>query len=163
MRRILIALKHPQPPTPIRTDNTTAQSIINNTAKQRKSRAMDMRYYWLRDRIKQGQFMIYWRPGTENYGDYFTKHHPTAHHQKMRSVYITAENEHNANYSCTLRRGCVNNHNITAEVRGARTAYNGTHARTLADTVKLNTVITAIVEAVRRRTGRIDLLLNRIL
>ena len=81
----------------------------------------------------------------------------------MRSVYITAENEHNANYSCTLRRGCVNNRIIPAEVRGARTAYNGTHARTLADTVKLNTVITAIVEAVRRRTGRIDLLLNRII
>ena len=57
-RRILIALKNPQPPTPIRTDNTTAQGIINNSAKQRKSRAMEMRYYWLRDRIKQGQFSI---------------------------------------------------------------------------------------------------------
>ena len=82
MRRILIALKHPQPPTPIQTDNTTAQGIINNNAKQRKSRAMNMRYYWLRDRIKQVQFMIYWRPGTENYGDYFTKHQPAAHHRK---------------------------------------------------------------------------------
>ena len=41
-RQIPIALKHIQPPTPIRTDNATAQGIINNTAKQIKSRVMDM-------------------------------------------------------------------------------------------------------------------------
>ena len=64
---------------------------------------------------------------------------------------------------CHLPQPSVNNHIIPAGVRGARTTYNGTHARTLADTVKLNTVITAIVEAVRRRTGRIDILLNRII
>ena len=33
MRQTLIALKHPQPPTPIQTDNKTAQVIINNNAK----------------------------------------------------------------------------------------------------------------------------------
>ena len=48
-------------------------------------------------------------------------------------------------------------------MRGARIAYNGTHARTLADTVKLSTVMTAFVEAVRRQTGRINLLLARII
>ena len=59
--------------------------------------------------------------------------------------------------------GYVNNHIISAKVRRARTAHNGTHARTLADTVKLNTVMTDIVEAVRRRTGCINLLLDRII
>ena len=76
---------------------------------------------------------------------------------------MTNEQEHKANYSCTSRRGCVNNPIITAKVSGARTAHNGTRTRTLADTVKLGPVITAIVEAVRRQTGRINLLLARII
>ncbi len=75
IRTTLEELNHPQPPTPIKTDNSTASGIANNTLKQRKSRAMDMRFYWIRDRVKQNQFIIYWRPGTENLGDYFTKHH----------------------------------------------------------------------------------------
>lgn len=48
--------------------------------KQQKSKAMDMRFYWLRDCVQQRQFIIYWRPGTENLADYFTKHHLAAHH-----------------------------------------------------------------------------------
>jgi hypothetical protein len=37
--------EHPQPPTPIKTDNSTASGIANNTLKQRKSRSMDMHFY----------------------------------------------------------------------------------------------------------------------
>jgi hypothetical protein len=35
-------LGHPQPPTPIKTDNTTANGIANDTIKQKRSKAMDM-------------------------------------------------------------------------------------------------------------------------
>ena len=45
---------------------------------------MAMRFYWVRDQVRQDQFNIYWRPGTENLGDYYTKHHPLSHHQVMR-------------------------------------------------------------------------------
>ena len=41
---------HPQPPTPMITDNITASGIINVTFKQDKSKAIDMRFYWLIDR-----------------------------------------------------------------------------------------------------------------
>jgi hypothetical protein len=34
---------HPQPPTPLKTDNTTAEGIANDTVKQKRSKAMDMR------------------------------------------------------------------------------------------------------------------------
>jgi len=37
---------HPQPPTPVKTDNSTASGLANATIKQRKSRSMDMRFYW---------------------------------------------------------------------------------------------------------------------
>ena len=50
LHQILIKMGHPKPPTQIQTDNTTARDIITNTVKQRKTRAMDMRFYWLRDR-----------------------------------------------------------------------------------------------------------------
>jgi hypothetical protein len=60
-----------QPPRPIKTDNSTASGNANNTLKQRKSRAMDMRFYWIHDRVKQNQSIIYWQPGTATLGDYF--------------------------------------------------------------------------------------------
>ena len=53
----------------------------HNEAKRRK--AIDMRLYWVIDRVNQNQFLIYWRPGANNVGDYVSKHHSPAHHQTM--------------------------------------------------------------------------------
>jgi hypothetical protein len=39
---ILVELGHPQTPTPIHIDNTTAVGIVNNTIKQQRSQAMEM-------------------------------------------------------------------------------------------------------------------------
>jgi hypothetical protein len=44
---------HTQPPTPLRTDNSTAYGIVNETIKQKLSKAMDMQYHWLTDRVRQ--------------------------------------------------------------------------------------------------------------
>ena len=74
--------------TPIITDNSTAYRIINNTVKQKRLKAMDMQFYWLRDRIAQKQFIIFWPPGKSNTADYVPKHHPIAHHRQMRSVFL---------------------------------------------------------------------------
>ena len=56
--------------------------------KQQMSRAMDMRFYWLRDQVKQKHFHIHWKHSYLNLGDYVTKHHPTKHHQAVRSTYV---------------------------------------------------------------------------
>jgi hypothetical protein len=88
MRTTLEELGHPQQATPIRTDNSTACGIANKTVKQRRSKAIDMRFYWLQDRVKQGQFYIYWAPGAVNLGDYYTKHHSPAHHKHVRPIYL---------------------------------------------------------------------------
>jgi hypothetical protein len=87
IRHTLEALGHPQPPTPITTDNQVAKGLANDTVKQRRSKAIDMRFYWVRDRVRQGQFLILWSKGANNKGDYFTKHHPVAHHRAQRQVY----------------------------------------------------------------------------
>jgi hypothetical protein len=56
-------LGHPHPPTSLETDNTTATGYNNGTIKQKRTKAMDMRFYWIKDRVKQGQFNVYWGPG----------------------------------------------------------------------------------------------------
>jgi hypothetical protein len=73
-------LGHKQPATPMRTDNNTAEGIMNGTIKQNRSKAINMRFYSLKDRVEHGQFRIYWEPGHTNLADYYTKHHPPCHH-----------------------------------------------------------------------------------
>eukprot|EP00970_Alexandrium_tamarense_P018492 scaffold13343_cov264-Alexandrium_tamarense.AAC.1 len=81
---------HPQPPTPIQTDNSTADGIINLRVIPKRTKAMDMRFHWLRDRaVNQHQFRFYWRPGALNRGDYWTKHHSPAHHRNIRHEILT--------------------------------------------------------------------------
>ena len=88
IRATLEDMGHPQPATPIQTDNACAVGLANNTVKQKRSKAIDMRFYWIRDRVKAGQFVVYWRKGEDNAADYFTKHHSPSHHRRMRSRYL---------------------------------------------------------------------------
>jgi hypothetical protein len=110
LRTTLEELGHTQPPTPMETDNTTATGYSNGTIKQKRTKAMDMRFYWIKERVKQGQFNVYWGPGFQNLADYFTKHHSPAHHKRMRDIYIRA-NERPINREGirdSALRGCVN-------------------------------------------------------
>ena len=78
---------HPQQATPLKTDNSTATGIANKTIKQKRSKAIDMRFYWLCDRVQQGMFDVYWAPGLNNLADYPTKHHSGKHHKTVRGIY----------------------------------------------------------------------------
>ena len=89
MRQLLEEMGHKQPKTPIETDNSTAFGVVNNNIQPRRTKAMDMRFHWLRDRESQQQFKYYWRPGTNNRADYFTKHHCAAHHIETRKDILT--------------------------------------------------------------------------
>jgi hypothetical protein len=110
LRTTLEELGHPHPPTPLETDNTTSTEYINGTIKQKRTKAIDMCFYWIKDRVKQGQFNVYWGPGYRNLADYFTKHHSPAHHKRMREIYIYAsENPMNRKGTQdSALRGCVN-------------------------------------------------------
>jgi hypothetical protein len=56
-RIILEEMGHPQPATPVQTDNSTAEGIINSRVQPKRTKAMDMRFHWLRDRgVNQQQF-----------------------------------------------------------------------------------------------------------
>jgi hypothetical protein len=100
----LAEMGHPQPATPIETDNSTACGIMNRTVKQVRSKAIDMRFYWVRDRLEQGHFRIYWAPGVKNIADYFTKHHSPAHHRYMRPIIL---NELHPSRVSEYMQGCI--------------------------------------------------------
>ena len=88
LRITIEVMGHPQPPTPIQINNSTTESKMNSTMQQKRSKAMDMHFYWVQDRIKQKQFNLFWKPGTTNLGDYHTKHHAPSHHRNVRQHYI---------------------------------------------------------------------------
>ena len=71
--------------------STADDGIMNKTVKLKQSKAMDMRFYWLQDRVEQGQFRVYWSPGKYNLADYFSKLHSPSHyhHRKMRTIYFS--------------------------------------------------------------------------
>ena len=98
LRIALEEMGHPQPATPMATDNNTASGIATDTVKQKRSKAIDMRFYWIRDRVRQGQFQIYWSKGKTNRADYFSKHHPASHHQAIRSTYLYSPTNPTRNY-----------------------------------------------------------------
>jgi len=87
-RMTLLEMDHPQLQTPLEIDNTTAYGMLTNTLMPKRSKAIDMRFFWLRDRENQKQFKLHWAKGINNLADYFTKHHPTEHHRNMRRAYL---------------------------------------------------------------------------
>ena len=88
MHNTLENLGHPQPATPIYCDNTTAVDIANDLLKQRRSKSIDMRYHWIRDRVKLGQFNVQWRKGTYNLADYFTKPYSVKQTKEIRPFLV---------------------------------------------------------------------------
>jgi hypothetical protein len=116
LRTTLEELGHPQPPTPMETDNTTVTGYSNGTIKQKRTKAMDMHVYWIKDRVQQGQFNVYWGLGYQNLADYFTKHHSPADHKRMHDIYMHVD-EHPVNrkgIQDSALRGCVNTSGRTA-------------------------------------------------
>ena len=51
IRNTLHDINHPQLPTPINTDNTTALGIAIKTIEHTRTKAMNMRFHWVTDRI----------------------------------------------------------------------------------------------------------------
>ena len=81
-----------QPQTPMQTDNSTTLGVVTNKIQPKRTKAMDMRFHWLRCRANQRQFQTYWRAGPTNKGDYVTKHHAALHHKNVRADYLTPNN-----------------------------------------------------------------------
>jgi hypothetical protein len=75
-------------PTIIYVDNTTAVGLANNTLKIARTKAIDMRFHWLRDRVRQGQLKVLHIPGTQQLADFFTKPLAVKDHLSMMTKFV---------------------------------------------------------------------------
>ena len=84
-----------QPATPITCDNTTAVKIIAGTCKLKRSRSIDQRYHWIRERVNDFKdFTVSWEPGTgalQSIADFLTKPYAADRTLAMRKVFVKAE------------------------------------------------------------------------
>ena len=55
---MLTEMGHKQPTTPLQTDNATGEVVCNDKIQPKRTKTMDMRFHWLRDRQCQEQFRI---------------------------------------------------------------------------------------------------------
>ena len=82
LHNIFSALGYPQQATELLTDNQVAVGFANDTIQHSKSKSIDGRFHWIRDRVRQGQLRIGWIPGVDNIADFFTKDLPIHEHNR---------------------------------------------------------------------------------
>jgi len=74
------------------TDNATAEKIANGTCALKRSKSIDMRYHWLRQRcVEFNEFDIVWDAGrsvTQSIADFLTKPHNAVHTAAMRKYFV---------------------------------------------------------------------------
>jgi hypothetical protein len=90
--------KQPLNGTPLETNNSTANCILKAQVRMKLSKAFDMRYHWLKDRIARKQFNLYWAPSKVNRADYFSIAPPA----------VSSQNNETPVYSATPGQ-CTNN------------------------------------------------------
>ena len=59
IRIILNEMGHPQPPTPLQTDNAMADGVVNSKITPKRTNTMEIHFHWLCDQECQEQFRIY--------------------------------------------------------------------------------------------------------
>jgi hypothetical protein len=83
---------YPQPKTPVHCNNATAVGIANNTIKRQHSRSMEIRFFWIGDKVAQGMYKLSRHPGQENLADYQSKHHIGLHLIAVQPWYLHMKN-----------------------------------------------------------------------
>jgi hypothetical protein len=51
-------LGHPQPKIMVHCNNATAVGIVNNTVKRQRLQSMEMRYFWVCDKVTQDAYNV---------------------------------------------------------------------------------------------------------
>ena len=101
--QVLTNMGHPQLPTQMRTDSKSGSGLVTGTMRQKRSKAIDMQFNWLKDRAQNHKELdIQWAPGAANLGDYPTKLHTGKHHLRCRPVFLNVDRQ-----SPTTLQGCA--------------------------------------------------------
>jgi hypothetical protein len=87
-RNTLVELGYPQEPTTLLVDNTVAEGLASDTVNAKRSKSMDVRFFWLRDRVQKAQFYMKHLKGRWNISDFFTKSLPKDKFQQFMPYII---------------------------------------------------------------------------
>ena len=60
IRCALECFGHPQPTTPLKTNDSTANGFVHNNINVKRSKAWDMRCHWLREKQMKENFNTCW-------------------------------------------------------------------------------------------------------
>ncbi len=86
---LILGILNPQPSCDW-TTLSVAIGLVAESINHKRSKAMDMRLFWLVDRIRQKQFKVEHIPGMWNIADHFTK--PLPKHKVYRFFELIAIN-----------------------------------------------------------------------
>ena len=59
IRTTLHEMGHPQGPTYVKIDNSTTNGFVYSNIKPKRSKAWDMRYHWLKDKVHSKELHVY--------------------------------------------------------------------------------------------------------
>jgi hypothetical protein len=83
LRTTLEDIGYPQGATTIYCDNTVAVGLANDEVKEKRTKAIDKDFHWVRCRVKQGHFTVQYKKGKDNLADIFTKLLSPTEHQRV--------------------------------------------------------------------------------
>jgi hypothetical protein len=75
-------------PTPITTNNITAQGLTMSTMTAKASNSMDQHFHWLKCHDAQCQFKYLWRKGILYRANHASKYHAPKHHKRVGPFYV---------------------------------------------------------------------------
>ena len=73
----------------LREDNGACIKIANNPTVGKRSKHIDLRYHFVKERISDGDIQLEWIPSKLNTADIFTKALPAEHFQRLRAHFMT--------------------------------------------------------------------------
>ena len=74
-----------QPSAPIKKYNSTAKGIVTATVRQKRSKEMHMRFYWIKDEVKQKDFLFIIKQEAKTWG---TISRNITHHSTIRKFLL---------------------------------------------------------------------------
>ena len=107
IRNTLLEMVHPQGSTPAKVDNTTTTGFVHSNICSKQSKAWDMRYHCMKDKVRSKELHIYWDKGSNSKADYLTKYVPPHHHRLMHPKQVLDIKPELCSSIQALVRGCV--------------------------------------------------------
>ena len=83
-----LEIENQQPPDTSSKENSATTELIAYNTKHKISKAIDINFYFSRDRPKQDFFCGLWYKGSKNLDIYITKHQLAQHNKTMILIYL---------------------------------------------------------------------------